>query len=95
VSLSLIVLRSYYKYTHLVCSIGKHVESASYDVKSVIMKKREGHNHEVRAARNSGHVSDGSGSALRGQLESFNFLFRIDRARTTICLPTCKCSMVS
>ncbi|XP_047081446.1 probable WRKY transcription factor 33 isoform X1 [Lolium rigidum] len=62
--------------------VGKHVERASYDVNYVIMTKREGHNHEVRAARNSGHVSDGSGSALRGQLESFNFLFRNGRLRS-------------
>ncbi|XP_006660749.1 probable WRKY transcription factor 3 isoform X2 [Oryza brachyantha] len=55
--------RSYYKCTHQGCSVRKHVERASHDLKSVITTYEGKHNHEVPAARNSGHGSSGSGSA--------------------------------
>uniref|UniRef100_A0ACD5YEJ1 Uncharacterized protein n=1 Tax=Avena sativa TaxID=4498 RepID=A0ACD5YEJ1_AVESA len=55
--------RSYYKCTHPGCSVRKHVERASHDLKSVITTYEGKHNHEVPAARNSGHGSSGSGSA--------------------------------
>ncbi|CAM0951938.1 unnamed protein product [Alopecurus aequalis] len=55
--------RSYYKCTHPGCSVRKHVERASHDLKSVITTYEGKHNHEVPAARNSGHASSGSGSA--------------------------------
>ncbi|KAM0882279.1 hypothetical protein ACQ4PT_032388 [Festuca glaucescens] len=55
--------RSYYKCTHAGCSVRKHVERASHDLKSVITTYEGKHNHEVPAARNSGHASSGSGSA--------------------------------
>jgi WRKY transcription factor 2 len=57
------VCRSYYKCTHAGCSVRKHVERASHDLKSVITTYEGKHNHEVPAARNSGHASSGSGSA--------------------------------
>uniref|UniRef100_A0ACD5XTB1 Uncharacterized protein n=1 Tax=Avena sativa TaxID=4498 RepID=A0ACD5XTB1_AVESA len=55
--------RSYYKCTHPGCLVRKHVERASHDLKSVITTYEGKHNHEVPAARNSGHGSSGSGSA--------------------------------
>ncbi|WVZ65348.1 hypothetical protein U9M48_014728 [Paspalum notatum var. saurae] len=54
--------RSYYKCTHPGCSVRKHVERASHDLKSVITTYEGKHNHEVPAARNSGQASSGSGS---------------------------------
>nr|UFA46003.1 WRKY2 [Cynodon dactylon] len=56
--------RSYYKCTHPGCSVRKHVERASHDLKSVITTYEGKHNHEVPAARNSGQAGSGSGSAL-------------------------------
>ncbi|XP_062198907.1 probable WRKY transcription factor 2 [Phragmites australis] len=55
--------RSYYKCTHPSCSVRKHVERASHDLKSVITTYEGKHNHEVPAARNSGQASSASGSA--------------------------------
>ncbi|XP_048530744.1 probable WRKY transcription factor 2 [Triticum urartu] len=55
--------RSYYKCTHQGCSVRKHVERASHDLKSVITTYEGKHNHEVPAARNSGNAGSGSGSA--------------------------------
>ncbi|WVZ92301.1 hypothetical protein U9M48_038378 [Paspalum notatum var. saurae] len=56
--------RSYYKCTYAGCSVRKHVERASNDLKSVITTYEGKHNHEVPAARNSnGHASSGSGAA--------------------------------
>ncbi|KAF8715046.1 hypothetical protein HU200_027593 [Digitaria exilis] len=46
--------RSYYKCTHPGCSVRKHVERASHDLKAVITTYEGKHNHEVPAARNSG-----------------------------------------
>uniref|UniRef100_M8C579 Putative WRKY transcription factor 2 n=1 Tax=Aegilops tauschii TaxID=37682 RepID=M8C579_AEGTA len=53
--------RSYYKCTHQGCSVRKHVERASHDLKSVITTYEGKHNHEVPAARNSGNAGSGSG----------------------------------
>lgn len=59
--------RSYYKCTYAGCSVRKHVERASNDLKSVITTYEGRHNHEVPAARNSnGHPSSGSGAAPQG-----------------------------
>ncbi|KAL6661708.1 hypothetical protein ACP70R_001092 [Stipagrostis hirtigluma subsp. patula] len=55
--------RSYYKCTHAGCSVRKHVERASNDLKSVITTYEGKHNHEVPAARNTGHPSSGPGAA--------------------------------
>ncbi|XP_074579420.1 putative WRKY transcription factor 2 isoform X2 [Curcuma longa] len=46
---------SYYKCTHPGCNVRKHVERAAHDLKSVITTYEGKHNHEVPAARNSGH----------------------------------------
>ncbi|TVU09975.1 EcWRKY-10 [Eragrostis curvula] len=62
--------RSYYKCTHPGCSVRKHVERASHDLKSVITTYEGKHNHEVPAARNSGQAGSGSGSAASAALGS-------------------------
>ncbi|XP_010268325.1 PREDICTED: probable WRKY transcription factor 34 isoform X2 [Nelumbo nucifera] len=54
--------RSYYKCTSAGCSVRKHVERASHDLKSVITTYEGKHNHEVPAARNSSHVNPGAGN---------------------------------
>ncbi|CAN8252984.1 unnamed protein product [Cochlearia groenlandica] len=46
--------RSYYKCTAPGCTVRKHVERASHDLKSVITTYEGKHNHDVPAARNSG-----------------------------------------
>ncbi|XP_029116592.1 WRKY transcription factor SUSIBA2 isoform X2 [Elaeis guineensis] len=52
--------RSYYKCTHPGCSVRKHVERASHDLKSVITTYEGKHNHEVPVARNNNHMISGS-----------------------------------
>ncbi|CAH2069770.1 unnamed protein product [Thlaspi arvense] len=52
--------RSYYKCTAPGCTVRKHVERASHDLKSVITTYEGKHNHDVPAARNSSH-GGGSG----------------------------------
>ncbi|KAK9080723.1 hypothetical protein SSX86_000481 [Deinandra increscens subsp. villosa] len=47
--------RSYYKCTSTGCTVRKHVERASHDLKSVITTYEGKHNHDVPAARNSSH----------------------------------------
>ncbi|KAJ6811878.1 WRKY transcription factor SUSIBA2-like [Iris pallida] len=47
--------RSYYKCTSSGCSVRKHVERASHDPKAVITTYEGKHNHDVPAARTSGH----------------------------------------
>ncbi|KAL5972301.1 WRKY Transcription Factor [Asimina triloba] len=54
--------RSYYKCTNAGCSVRKHVERASHDLKSVITTYEGKHNHDVPAARNNSHVNSGSSS---------------------------------
>nr|WCL15191.1 WRKY3520 [Atractylodes chinensis] len=49
--------RSYYKCTSTGCTVRKHVERASHDLKSVITTYEGKHNHDVPAARNSSHVN--------------------------------------
>ncbi|CAD6263400.1 unnamed protein product [Miscanthus lutarioriparius] len=59
--------RSYYKCTHPGCTVRKHVERASHDLKSVITTYEGKHNHEVPAARNSGgHQSTAAAAAGAG-----------------------------
>lgn len=48
--------RSYYKCTSTGCTVRKHVERASHDLKSVITTYEGKHNHDVPAARNSSHA---------------------------------------
>ncbi|KAL9993228.1 putative transcription factor WRKY family [Helianthus debilis subsp. tardiflorus] len=49
--------RSYYKCTSTGCTVRKHVERASHDLKSVITTYEGKHNHDVPVARNSSHVN--------------------------------------
>ncbi|KAK9072212.1 hypothetical protein SSX86_008644 [Deinandra increscens subsp. villosa] len=49
--------RSYYKCTSTGCTVRKHVERASHDLKSVITTYEGKHNHDVPAARNNNHNS--------------------------------------
>jgi hypothetical protein len=55
--------RSYYKCTHLVCPVRKHVERASTDPKAVITTYEGKHNHDVPVARNSSHDNAGLGGS--------------------------------
>ncbi|KAJ6422922.1 hypothetical protein OIU84_023959 [Salix udensis] len=59
--------RSYYKCTSAGCTVRKHVERASHDLKSVITTYEGKHNHDVPAARNSSHVNSGTSNAPPGQ----------------------------
>ncbi|KAM1276501.1 hypothetical protein ACFX13_029706 [Malus domestica] len=59
--------RSYYKCTNAGCTVRKHVERASHDLKSVITTYEGKHNHDVPAARNSSHVNSGPSSNMPGQ----------------------------
>ncbi|ONK81995.1 uncharacterized protein A4U43_C01F35030 [Asparagus officinalis] len=52
--------RSYYKCTNPGCSVRKHVERASHDLKSVITTYEGKHNHEVPVARGSTNGSSTS-----------------------------------
>nr|AYD59714.1 WRKY transcription factor 55 [Ziziphus jujuba] len=54
--------RSYYKCTSAGCSVRKHVERASHNLKCVITTYEGKHNHEVPAARNSNHINSSSGN---------------------------------
>lgn len=54
--------RSYYKCTSAGCTVRKHVERASHDLKSVITTYEGKHNHDVPAARNSSHVNGVTGT---------------------------------
>ncbi|KAL9382842.1 hypothetical protein Peur_023165 [Populus x canadensis] len=59
--------RSYYKCTSAGCTVRKHVERASHDLKSVITTYEGKHNHDVPAARNSNHVNSGTSNATPAQ----------------------------
>ncbi|XP_059442618.1 probable WRKY transcription factor 2 [Corylus avellana] len=59
--------RSYYKCTSAGCTVRKHVERASHDLKSVITTYEGKHNHDVPAARNSSHVNSGTSSTVTAQ----------------------------
>ncbi|XP_054797920.1 probable WRKY transcription factor 2 [Prosopis cineraria] len=55
--------RSYYKCTNVGCTVRKHVERASHDLKSVITTYEGKHNHDVPAARNSNQGNAAASSA--------------------------------
>ncbi|XP_031116173.1 probable WRKY transcription factor 2 [Ipomoea triloba] len=59
--------RSYYKCTSAGCTVRKHVERASHDLKSVITTYEGKHNHDVPAARNSSHPNSGASNGLSSQ----------------------------
>ncbi|KAF8410919.1 hypothetical protein HHK36_003456 [Tetracentron sinense] len=64
--------RSYYKCTNAGCTVRKHVERASHDLKSVITTYEGKHNHDVPAARNSSHVNSGTSSTVPSQAAQTN-----------------------
>ncbi|XP_078438107.1 WRKY DNA-binding protein 2 [Wolffia australiana] len=51
--------RSYYKCTNPGCTVRKHVERASHDLKSVITTYEGKHNHDVPAVRSSSQSTNG------------------------------------
>lgn len=59
--------RSYYKCTNAGCTVRKHVERASHDLKSVITTYEGKHNHDVPAARNSSHMNSAVPNAMPSQ----------------------------
>ncbi|XP_004499679.1 probable WRKY transcription factor 2 isoform X2 [Cicer arietinum] len=59
--------RSYYKCTNAGCTVRKHVERASHDLKSVITTYEGKHNHDVPAARSSSHVNANASNTASGQ----------------------------
>ncbi|CAI9787833.1 unnamed protein product [Fraxinus pennsylvanica] len=59
--------RSYYKCTSAGCTVRKHVERASHDLKSVITTYEGKHNHDVPAPRNSSHVNSGASNTHQNQ----------------------------
>ncbi|XP_021287557.1 probable WRKY transcription factor 2 isoform X2 [Herrania umbratica] len=59
--------RSYYKCTSAGCTVRKHVERASHDLKSVITTYEGKHNHDVPAARSSSHVNSATSSTVTAQ----------------------------
>ncbi|RDX70946.1 putative WRKY transcription factor 2, partial [Mucuna pruriens] len=62
--------RSYYKCTNAGCTVRKHVERASHDLKSVITTYEGKHNHDVPAARASSHVNANASNTVAGQASS-------------------------
>ncbi|KAK6915757.1 WRKY domain [Dillenia turbinata] len=59
--------RSYYKCTSVGCSVRKHVERASHNLKSVITTYEGKHNHEVPTARNGNHLNSNGGAFSASQ----------------------------
>ncbi|OMO83839.1 DNA-binding WRKY [Corchorus capsularis] len=62
--------RSYYKCTSAGCTVRKHVERASHDLKSVITTYEGKHNHDVPAARSSSHANSATSSTVTAQVAS-------------------------
>ncbi|XVE80667.1 hypothetical protein DITRI_Ditri14bG0156900 [Diplodiscus trichospermus] len=62
--------RSYYKCTSAGCTVRKHVERASHDLKSVITTYEGKHNHDVPAARSSSHANSATSSSVTAQAAS-------------------------
>ncbi|KAG1363824.1 putative WRKY transcription factor 2 [Cocos nucifera] len=71
--------RSYYKCTNPGCTVRKHVERASHDLKSVITTYEGKHNHDVPAARNSSHPNSApSGTAGNSVSQSHSLHRRLE-----------------
>ncbi|XP_022143503.1 probable WRKY transcription factor 2 [Momordica charantia] len=71
--------RSYYKCTNPGCTVRKHVERASHDLKSVITTYEGKHNHDVPAARNSSHISSSTSSPATAQNSSVTIQSHVHR----------------
>ncbi|KAJ0261578.1 WRKY domain-containing protein [Hirschfeldia incana] len=63
--------RSYYKCTAPGCTVRKHVERASHDLKSVITTYEGKHDHDVPAARNSSHGGNGNSGVSAPQTNHY------------------------
>ncbi|KAD5507591.1 hypothetical protein R6Q59_031612 [Mikania micrantha] len=72
--------RSYYKCTSTGCTVRKHVERASHDLKSVITTYEGKHNHDVPAARNNGHNSITQAQSVQSS-QVHNTMARFDRTQ--------------
>lgn len=59
--------RSYYKCTSPGCTVRKHVERVSNDLKSVLTTYEGTHNHDVPVARGSSHPNSASISAANSR----------------------------
>ncbi|XP_076931374.1 putative WRKY transcription factor 2 isoform X2 [Bidens hawaiensis] len=68
---------SYYKCTSTGCSVRKHVERASHDLRSVITTYEGKHNHDVPTARNSSHNNN---NTVQAQVQ----IPRLTRDQTTM-----------
>ncbi|KAK1435563.1 hypothetical protein QVD17_01329 [Tagetes erecta] len=73
--------RSYYKCTSTGCTVRKHVERASHDLKSVITTYEGKHNHEVPAARNSAHNSATTQAQSVQSSQIHNTMGRFDKTQ--------------
>ncbi|KAJ0547929.1 putative transcription factor WRKY family [Helianthus annuus] len=73
--------RSYYKCTSTGCTVRKHVERASHDLKSVITTYEGKHNHDVPAARNSSHNSTSTQAQSVQPSQVHNPMARFDRTQ--------------
>ncbi|XP_023736797.1 probable WRKY transcription factor 2 [Lactuca sativa] len=83
--------RSYYKCTSTGCTVRKHVERASHDLKSVITTYEGKHNHDVPAARNSSHANNNNNNNMTPEALSMpepsrmqTAMARFDRAQAQV-----------
>ncbi|OIW13262.1 hypothetical protein TanjilG_25741 [Lupinus angustifolius] len=87
--------RSYYKCTNAGCTVRKHVERASHDLKSVITTYEGKHDHDIPAARSSSHINVAASSTVPGQghvhrpepSQVHNGIGRLDRPSLSSYLP--------
>ncbi|WOL06387.1 hypothetical protein Cni_G15121 [Canna indica] len=75
--------RSYYKCTNPGCTVRKHIERASHDLKSVITTYEGRHNHDVPAARSNGHPSNAPSSTTANSAPQPNNLGLLQRPEPT------------
>ncbi|CAL9151435.1 unnamed protein product [Musa hybrid cultivar] len=68
--------RSYYKCTNPGCTVRKHIERASHDLKSVITTYEGKHNHDVPVARNSGQPSSAQSNTTANAAPQHNGLLQ-------------------
>ncbi|KAH0459052.1 hypothetical protein IEQ34_011866 [Dendrobium chrysotoxum] len=68
--------RSYYKCTNPGCTVRKHVERASHDLKSVITTYEGKHNHDVPTAKTSNHQSTGLSNSTATGIQPTHSLHR-------------------
>ncbi|KAI3673926.1 hypothetical protein L6452_40057 [Arctium lappa] len=80
--------RSYYKCTSTGCTVRKHVERASHDLKSVITTYEGKHNHDVPAARNNNnnqnrierrHDDGYGGTGMEGKMPTIHHQYMLPK----------------